>query len=225
MVMRKHIRTEIPASDGEIGNLLDERPPVGVEQHGLFQPVADNLLARSRPAGLPQPSGKSRGVSSGERDGAPQSGNVSFLHAHAKYTNRFVYATNRVVGQPHKEVCTVLGMTAVRNRTPVRRPIKPPKPRRQKRVALPGPDGKRLGDRVREAMAYKTGRIGEQYRPADLLRDINRLAPSGEIILSQQMLSAILRNIVNQTSKTPAIAQACGVSATWMAHGIGKMID
>ena len=76
-------------------------------------------------------------------------------------------------------------------------------------------------------MAYKSGRVGGEYRPVDLLKDVNRLshAPQIDQILTQQMLSAILKNKVTQTSKTPFIAMACGVSAVWLAHGIGKMTD
>lgn len=225
MVHGKHVRSEVAASNSGIGNLLDERPPIGVEQHSVLQPVADELLASGRPSGLTQTSSEGGRVSTRNLDRAPQSNNVTFLHEHAKYTNRFVSATTPFVRQDHKGVCTVLDMTTARHAKPIRRPTRAPKPRREKRVALPGPDGRKLGDRVLEAMAYKTGRLGETYRPADLLRDVARISPPGETILSQQMLSAILRNTVTKTSKTPLIAQACGVNAIWMAHGIGKMIE
>lgn len=224
--MREHVRTEVAAGNNGVRNLLDERPPVGAEQHSVLQPVADELLTSGGSAGLPQASGESGRVTASDLDRASQRSNVSFLHEHAKYTNRFVYATTGFVRQNHKGVCTVLSMTTSRHGRAVKKPApKPHKARREKRVALPGPDGKRLGDRVSEAMAYKTGRLGETYRPADLLRDVNRLAPNGEIVLSQQLLSAILRNTVNQTSKTALIARACGVDAIWMAHGIGQMIE
>jgi hypothetical protein len=148
---------------------------------------------------------------------------VTFLHGPSKYTNPFVSATSLFVLQEHKEVCIVLDMASSKSAA-LRRPSKPLKPRKEKRKALPGPDGKRLGDRVLEAMTFKSGRMGAAYTAAQLLRDVNRLGTPDAPILTQQMLSAIIRNTVTQTSKTPLIAMACGVNPVWMSNGIGKMI-
>jgi hypothetical protein len=149
---------------------------------------------------------------------------VIVLHDHAKYTNRFVYATTLLVSNEHKEVCKVLGMTNSRAAV-TKRSTKAKNQRKEPRKALPGPDGKTLGQRVSEAIAWKSGRMGIEYRAADLLRDVNRMGSTDAPILTQQMLSAILRNQVTQTSKTPVIAKVCGVNTVWLAQGIGKMTD
>jgi hypothetical protein len=224
----EHIRTEITTSDSRIGNGLNDRPPLGVKQHRLAQPIADQLLAGLQVAtGLGQNSPKSVSegslVSAGNLDGPPQRGNVCSLHEYRNNTNRFVFSTNPFVRQEDKGVCTVLDMAS--RSAALKRPVAAPKPPKKKRKALPGPDGKTLGQRVSEAMAYKSGRLGQDYRAADLLRDVAKLSPPGDTILTQQMLSAILRNTVTQTSKTPFIAMACGVSAVWLSNGIGKMTD
>lgn len=226
----EHVWTKITASDGRVGDGLDNGPPLRVEQHVVSDPVTDQLLTgfqvtarcgQSNSEAL----GESGLASTGDRDGALERSNVVSLHERRNNTNRFVFSTNPFVRQEHKGVCTVLDMASRSTALKLNRPAGAPKPRKKKRKALPGVDGKTLGQRVAEAMAYKSGRIGREYRDADLLRDVNRLAPAGEIILSQQMLSAIRRNTVTQTSKTPFIAMACGVNAVWLTHGIGNMTD
>lgn len=231
MLRRKNIRTEVATGDTGVCNALNDGPPVRVEQNFLAQPVAHELLT-----GLQLTTGCSQNGAeaisegglgaAGNLDSAPQRGNVVSLHERRNNTNRFVFSTNPFVRQEHKGVCTVLDMTS--RSTALKRPAaapKAPKPPKKKRKALPGPDGKTLGQRVSEAMAYKSGRLGHEYRAADLLRDVAKLSPPGDTILTQQMLSAILRNTVTQTSKTPFIAMACGVNAVWLSHGIGKMTD
>jgi hypothetical protein len=225
----KHIWPEVVTSDRRVGDGLNDRPPLRVKQNALAQPVADELLAGFQlAAGLGQDGAKavSKGslVSTGNLDGPPQRGNVCSLHEYRNNTNRFVISTNPFVRQEDKGVCTVIDM-ASRSIALKRPPVAAPKPPKKKRKALPGVDGKTLGQRVQEAMAYKSGRLGQEYRAADLLREVAKLSPPGDTILTQQMLSAILRNTVTQTSKTPFIAMACGVNAVWMSHGIGKMTD
>lgn len=226
MVARENIGTEIPSRDARIGRLLDEGPPVGLQQNLVSEPVRDGLLCDARMSDLAH-LGRERFLApAANLDGPLQSSNVTLLHGHPKYTNGFVNATTPFVRQNHKGACNVLDMPQSKSAA-LRRPVRPAKPLKEKRQALPGPDGKTLGHRVSEAMAYKAGRLGREYRPVDLLTDINKLshAPVAEPILTQQMLSAILKNKVTQTSKTPFIAMACGVNAVWMSHGIGKMTD
>lgn len=224
----KHVWPEVVTSDHRVGNGLDDRPPLGIKQNAFAQPVTDKLLTGFElAAGFGQNDtqalGKSGLGSAGNLDGPPQRGNVCSLHEYRNNTNRFVFSTNPFVRQEDKGVCIVLDMAS--RSTALKRPVATPKPPKKKRKALPGVDGKTLGQRVSEAMAYKSGRLGQEYRAADLLRDVAKLSPPGDTILTQQMLSAILRNTVTQTSKTPFIAMACGVNAVWMSHGIGKMTD
>lgn len=226
----EHIGPQIATSDFEVGDGLDDRPPFRAEQNALTDPVADQLLTcLQRTPGSLQGSSESFGKGSlataSDLDGSLERSNVVSLHGRRNNTNRFVFATNPFVRQEDKGVCTVLDMASRSTALKLKRPVEAPKPPKKKRKALPGPDGKTLGQRVSEAMAYKSGRIGREYRAADLLRDVAKLSPPGDTILTQQMLSAILRNTVTQTSKAPFIAMACGVNAVWLAYGIGKMTD
>jgi len=229
-LLGKHIWTEVMASDHRIGNGLNDRPPLRVKQDALAQPVTNELLAGLQVAARLGQNGAqsvSKGslVSAGNLNGPPQRGNVCALHEYRNNTNRFVFSTNPFVRQEDKGVCTVVDMASRSTALKLKRPVEAPKPPKKKRKALPGVDGKTLGQRVSEAMAYKSGRLGQEYRAADLLRDVAKLSPPGDTILTQQMLSAILRNTVTQTSKTPFIAMACGVNAVWLSHGVGKMTD
>lgn len=226
MFRRKQIGTEVPSSDSPVSRLLNEGPPLGFEQQLTSKPVRNGLLGDAGVPGLSHLGSESGLATASELDSASKRGNVSLLHGHPKYTNRFVSATTPFVSQPHKGVCKVLDMAQSRA-VALRRPVKAPKTPKKERRALPGPDGKTLGQRVSEAMAYKSGRIGREYRPVDLLEDVNRLAysPPAEPFLSQQMLSAILTNKVTKTSKAPFIAMACGVNPGWLVQGVGKMVD
>jgi hypothetical protein len=226
MITREHVGPQVAASDGKVSRALDERPPLSLKKGFVREPVRDGLLGDTGVPNLSHTLGESSLAPAGDIDRALQGNNVALLHGHTKYTNQFVSATTPFVLQKDKEVCTVLDM-ATSKAVARRQLVKPPKPRKEKRRALPGADGLVLGQRVREAMAYKRGRLGTDYRPADLMRDVNKLAkaPADEPFLSQQLLSAILRDEVTETSKTPFIAMACGVSPTWMSLGIGRMVD
>src|SRR5690348_14449687 len=97
-------------------------------------------------------------------------------------------------------------------------------PRSSKRVAVPGADGKTLGQRVAEAMAYESGRRGIVYTQKDLIDDVNRLVRTQDEtapLLSQAMASAIMLSKVTRSNFTPDIARACHVDAVWLARGIG----
>lgn len=225
MVMGKNIRAQVAPSDCVSGHLLDNRPPIGLQQDSVPQPITDKLLTGLGSTGLPQASGKLGLVSTGEVDRSPQSNNVTRLHGHPKYTNRFVLATTPFVCHENKEACTVLVMPITAKKPIVRPPIAAPKTRPKKRQARPGTDGRTLGDRLAMAMAHETGRRGREYRQADLLADVNHLAqaPEDDPALTQQMLSAIMRNQVTRSSYTAFMAVACHVNPLWLSDGIGNM--
>lgn len=223
MVTTKHIRSQVSPRDGRPSDLLDDRPPVGVEKHGVLQPVADELLTGLRPAGGSQTSSESRLSTTGDLDRTPQGSNVTLLHGRGKYTNGFVSATSRFVSHAHKGLCTVTSMTDRARKLATTQPKKASSNRQAKIRAT---DGLHLGHRVALAMAYQSGkRAGRGYAAVDLLADVNRLAgaPPDEPVLSQQMLSEIMRGKVDRSSFTPHIAAACEVDALWLAEGIGTM--
>ena len=103
--------------------------------------------------------------------------------------------------------------------------LKAPKPKKE-RKAYPGVDGKTFGDRIREAMIYRGGQLRCEYRPTDLLREVNALANRNpdNPILSQQLLSALMKS-GNESGLTALIARVCGVDPVWLTLGIGNMVQ
>lgn len=108
-----------------------------------------------------------------------------------------------------------------------RRSTKPKKAPSSERVAKPGADGRTLGQRFREAMAYKSGVMHSEYREIDLVADVNRLvgASKDSPAVSQQVINAILQNKVTRSWVTTFVATACGVNPTWLASGMGSMLN
>lgn len=224
MVTTKNVGTEISPRDDVVSSELDSRPPFGIKKDLLIDPVRNELLASLLPSEGPQSLSQVGLLPADLANGALQSDNVRFIHEHPKYTNRFVFATIPFVRQPDKEVCTVLGMTTTARRR-IRAPIKAPKTTTKKRQAKPGRDGKILGERLALAMAHETGRRAREYKQADLLDDVNRLAggPADAPLLSQQMLSAIMTGLVSRSSFSPFMAAACHVNPLWLSDGVGSM--
>jgi hypothetical protein len=223
LIARENVGSEIHASDLSVSRKLNRGPPLGFEQDLVVDPVRDVLLARGSEPVLTHASRQSSLGSPGDLDGSLQSGNVGFIHRHPKYTNGFVRVNNSVCVTPHKEACSVLDMATSRQKQAP--PMRPPKAPSSKRVAKPGSDGQTLGQRVAMAMAFATGRRGQEYTEADLLSDVNRLAgaPLDSPLLSQQALNAIRNNKVSRSAFSHLIAKACAVNADWLAFGIGKM--
>jgi len=218
----EHIRTQVPSRDLPFGDGLNGRPVLRVEQDAGANPVRNRLLLESRPLhDLGKPLGKLGLAAPGSPDGTPERDNVRFLHTHPLYTNGFVRVNEPVCVTPHGPACSVIPMGVTQRKTaPQAKPS-------SQRVAIPGPDGKTLGQRVAEAMAYETGRRGVSYEQKDLVDDVNRLVAmegDGGQFLSQQQASAIMRNKVSRSTFTPYIAKACHVDGVWLARGAGSMI-
>lgn len=216
------IRPQMTTSHLQVGDRFECGPVVSVQQDFIQQPVRDVLLS-DRPAHcIAEKLCEGSLAAPGQLDGSAKSNNVRFIHEHILYTNRFVRVNEPVCVTEQKGTCTVLQMRSTQRKTAI-------KPAKNKRIAVPGMDGKTLGQRVGEAMAYQTGRrgTGTEYTQKDLLEDVNKMAvmdnESGPL-LSQAMASAIMRGKVTRSAFTPYIAKACNVDAVWLAHGVGQMI-
>jgi hypothetical protein len=219
LVASENIRPQIGAGHLPISDRLDGGPILGVQEDLVVDPVGDRLLADGRAIHrLGEPFSEGRLGATANRDSAAQRSNVRFIHDGCYSTNRFVAVNNPVCMTLNKEACTVLQMPTIK------RKAAHPQPRSNLRVALPGPDGKTLGQRVREAVAYESGRRGKEYRQSELVEDVRRLSGLGDDMKLQQAISAIMRDKVTKSSQTPYIARACHVDGIWLASGLGAMI-
>lgn len=227
---------EVATGHGQINGLLDGRPPLGVDVSPLLQPIGDQLLAGGTLTAVGAHSLSEGGLSAaGHLDGLLQRDDVGLidsgyvLHAAGAYTNQFVSVNKLDCVTQHKRICNVVDLQTVRESRMMSRArnlevVRTPKPRKKRR-AIPGVDGKTLGQRIKEAMDYRSGQLRREYLLVELAREVNELlnAPAGKPILSQQNLSAIIRTSTDSYF-TPFIARVCGVDSVWLAGGIGSKV-
>ena len=77
-------------------------------------------------------------------------------------------------------------------------------------------------------MRHRAGVMGvEQYIQIQLWRDANRIAGGTESApaFSQQAVSKILSGETTRSEITPFLADACGISSSWLASGLGQMLS
>lgn len=213
------VRTQVLSPDLVAGDVLNSGPPLRVQESGVSHPIGNGLLTDRGSVEVIGDGLCERSLASGDRDRALKGGNVSVFHKERGYTNRFVSVNQPVCVTQNKNACKVVDMALVKKK-------QQPKTAKR-REAVPGVDGKTLGQRVAEAMAYESGRRRTEYRQADLLADVNHLAGAREEnpVMTQQMLSAIMVGKVSRSSLTPLIAAACHVNAVWLGDGAAKMLD
>jgi hypothetical protein len=227
------VRPQISSSHSAIGGPLDHGPPLRINVDTVVQPVGNQLLAGRLPvvqlSNAPHESRLLTAANDG--DCLRESSNVTVLgvfHKHRGYTNGFVSVNRQACVTENKKVCNVVDLEAVRNgAVPHRARNLAPAAKKPERRAKPGPDGLTLGERLHRAMAYRSGILDREYEPVDLLREANELvgATEDQPVISQQMISEILRGRTSRSSFTPYLAKACGVSSIWLAIGKGSMIE
>lgn len=224
----KNVGAKLSTSDLVVGDGLEGGPPLGIEKRLVGQPIRNELLRhRGTLHELREPIRESGLAATGDIDSSLKGANVLLFRRHNDYfyTNQFVDVNNPVCVTARKSTCSVVSMDQARTKRQSKRA--PKAEVSSKRVASPGPDGKTLGQRVSEAMAYKSGRIGMAYTPGDLLRDVARIMqvphPETDQRL-QQRLSAVTTNKVSESAVSPAIAHATGVNTLWLCYGWGKML-
>jgi len=220
---------KMDASDLVVGQLLECGPPLGVEKRLVGKPVRNKLLRHRRALhDFRETFGEGGLAAPGDIDRPFEGANVLLFDGHtpAIYTNQFVAVNNPVCVTDHTGAGTVVDMEQARAKRQ-RNPAHSEKPKRSsERVAIPGPDGKTLGQRVNEAMAYKSGSLRTPYLQSDLIRDVARIMQISNAEATsklQQRISAIMNNKVSESHLAGAIAASCGVNHLWLAYGAGKM--
>ncbi len=222
----KDIGPEMNGGDLPASDMSDRRPVPRIDQHSFAEPIGDVLLTE-----LSATPGATRGLcreeitnalgqpllTTGDFDRSTKGDNVLlFRHDAARYTNRFVDVNKPVCMTDHKTACIVLPMSMKQKKKPKPASI---------RVQLPGFDGKVLGQRIREAMAYHAGRVGGPYEQKDLVRDVmqRRRMHAKEEHNVQSTISAAMR-ITNECKYLGTIAAVCEVDYDWLASGAGDML-
>lgn len=208
------IGTEMRTSNAVIGDVLDSRPPLGVEQRFAIEPVGNGLLADGRTSQeLADAVGESR-LAAGDIDSAPQGGNVRFLHSRRHYTSFLVGVNKDSCLTTNKEPCTVLQMPAQPKEKPNR---KPPK-KRAARQPIVGPDGRTFAQRLRGLM---TERDVGQTEVAKMCSDLYRtFVRDAEDVVQQQHIFNVLGG-QDSAWCMPLLAAVFDVRELWLQIGIG----
>ena len=85
-----------------------------------------------------------------------------------------------------------------------------------------GPDGRTLGQRLRQAMRHHSPPVSE----SELIASCAEWKDGdGRPLVSQQLVNQILQDRNSRSAITPLLAEALGVRATWLQFGIGPMTD
>jgi hypothetical protein len=215
--MTENIRPEISSGDVVVGSELDCRPPVGVDEDFIGQPVRDELLPNScaRPAVLTN-SVSQLCLATGLLDGTLQSGNVVLLH-NPSVTRNLVRVNKNACLTPDKGSCTVLDMPTIKKKSPRARVVSAKPSRRVE--PLVGPDGFTMSQRVVQLMnehgmsQTELARACSGYYAA--------LMPTEPERVKQQHIFNIVQG-QDSSWVVPLIAAVFDVSVLWLQFGFGK---
>lgn len=227
----RKIGPQVPSGHGTVGRQLNGDPPLGGDVALPLQPVPNQCLT-----GIPVNAVGAHLVGEGflppgNLDSPPERSNVRLFHRPEAYTTTVVKRNTPGCMTADNTGCNVTDIVDLRERR-ITRLAKPSRKtgqssqRETRGPAIPGPDGKTLGQRLSEAMSYHEGVIGRKYTPQDLFRDVNRLlnAPPDSPAISQQSISKILVSDSSVTNSANSVyfARVLGVDAVWLSGGIGS---
>lgn len=228
MALPENIGAQTHAGDLAISDVLESRPPLGVEQGLVFEPVGNGLLGNGRAIQeAAQPVSKGR-LTAGNVDRAPERSNVRFIHGGIGYTSVLVKVNKPTCVTNNKAPCKVIQMPARQQKlaVPVGKPNKRNVGKRARLTPLAvGPDGRTANQRLVGVMDR------EKITQADLVRRCNRVvgrAPDAEPpAVLQQVLSNFKRDLDDLASSkyVTIIAEATGVRGMWLQCGIGPEKD
>jgi hypothetical protein len=215
----KNIGTEVLSSHSVVSGLLDERPPLSVQQNFSSDPIRDGLLAHR---GV---SGRSNAVSEsllapGDIDSALKRGNVRFIHEHQGYTRILVNVNKDNCLPGNKDTCTVLTMSNVKRKvTPQTAQIrvKVAKPKKSQET---GPDGLTLTQRLRTLMNDQNPPIGQTELARMCSEYYATFVPAVQEKVKQQHIFNLLRG-QDTAEFLPLVAAVLDVNELWLQYGIG----
>jgi hypothetical protein len=223
----ENIGAQIRASDLPISDVLESRPPLGVEQGLVLEPVGNGLLGDGRTIQeAAQPVSK-RCLAACNVDRALERSNVRFIHAAISYTSTLVKVNKPARVTNNKATCTVIRMPVRKQKlsAPATKPARKKSAKRMRLTPLViGPDGRTANQRLRSVMQAKN------ISQADLLRLCNRIAgraADADPIVSQGVLSNMQRDLddLAKSQYVTVIAEAIGVRAMWLQYAIGPEKD
>lgn len=218
MVTGEHIWPEFAPGYDVVSNELERRPPLGIDQGLVSEPIRNLLLAN----GLAWPAefakfGRKLGLATNKIDRPPESSNVVFLHRSGILTRNLVRVNKSPCLTDDKGPCTVLSMTTAKKK-PARALVSSGTPAR-KSAPIVGPDGFTMSQRVLRLMAEQgmsqTGlaEACSRYYAAFINDEPDRV--------KQQHIFNIVQG-QDSSWVVPLIAEVFDVNPLWLQLGIGK---
>jgi len=217
-MVRKHVGTEILASDSSTSGELESGPPLGIEQNFVFQPVR-NVLLSHLPALLRREGPKflcETGLAPCDVNRPTQGSNVRFIHRHVLYTRKIVTVNKKPGLTSNKGPCIVLDMQQRARKTP-ESVSKKTKKKRQAEIEV-GPDGLTLAQRVLRLMSERG--VGQTELARMCSQYYSAFVPTQDDKVKQQHIFNIIQGQASAWA-LPLIAAVFDVSDMWLQFGIG----
>lgn len=209
----ENIRPQILAPNFVSSDVLNGRPPLGVQEDFVSHPIRDGLLADSGPVEKLSDALSKGCLASSEGDGALKSGNVVSLHGRS-LTRILVGVNKNSCFAEDKEVCNVLDMTTTKRKE--RQPRQPKAP--SKARAEIGPDGLTMPQRLERLMTDRG--VGQTELARMCSQFYAAYYPNVDSAVQQQHIFNILHK-QSDSWVLPLVAHVFDVNTLWLQFGIG----
>lgn len=207
-----------------VSDVLNRLPPLGVEQHGVSQPIADGLLADGGTIQVVGDPFREGALTAGDVDGPLKGGNVRLFHG-TDSTRVFVDVNKDSCSPDYKKACNVIDMQQARQKRA--HPAAPKKKRttRRPRPVEVGPDKRTMGERLRLLMLEHEPPFNpERGGQTDLAKAAQAIYANGResapATIKQQHIQQLLAG-QDSSRYLSVVAQVFGVSTLWLQFGIG----
>lgn len=217
------IRPQVLPLNLAASDVLNGRPPLGVKQRFIGDPVGNGLLADGGPIKEFGDALCKGDLTAGNVDSAIERGNVRFLHA--KHSTRIFVDVNKDIDSTNnKRSCSVISMLTARKKKPEPAPAKAKKPKKP-RVLEVGLDGRTMPERLKMVMVehdppYPPERGGQ----TQLARDCQVVYANGRTNAPATIQQGHVWEMLNGQDSSrylPVVAKVLGVSCLWLQFGIG----
>lgn len=199
---------------------LEERPPLGIEQNGVVDPVRNGLLTHGGMAGITEASSKS-GLAPGDLDETKERSNlrgaVSFIHEHRKYTRILVPVNKDDCLTVNKRACNVVAMPNTKRKVVP----KEARPKRIKSLEV-GPDGRTFPQRLGATLAERgIGQTEFARRCSDLYASFFPGVQEDKV-KQQHVFNAL--GTQSTSEFLPLMAIVLDVNELWLQYGVGPKV-
>jgi len=217
MRLGENVWTQIDSGAVVGESFLEKRPPLGIEQNGVVDPVGNGLLTDRGVPGISEARSHSC-LAPGDFDKPKKRGNlggsVSFIHEHRKYTRILVSVNKEHCLTADKMPCTVVYMPNTKRKAVP----KESKPKRIKSLEV-GPDGLTFPQRLGVTLAERgIGQTELARRCSDLYASFFPDVQEDKV-KQQHVFNAL--GTQSSSEFLPLMAIVLDVNELWLQYGVG----